>query len=250
MKGVFSFGAIRVVLPLGVWLLLANAAPGAVSEAIKEKAGEALSAAEAGDHVKAYGIWASLLELEEAKLNRDAFMLIRSMVYREALKNARAAGEDCSAVLPWVEKGTRPGPPDYSMGADVDYPSLLLLGGVCSHNQNQYEDAYTRLTVARSEFQKFQDLDTREILAEASRIIKLIEGNVVLAGDYVTNPGVVQQWIGRVQRRDGDKLQIQLTYVNRDLAPDKTKGEPMELLVAECKELSAISADAALKGWK
>ncbi len=249
MRNYFGPKFLRWILA-GITLMFAGIGHAEVTEEVKAKVGEALAASESGDHVKSFEIWNSLLESGESTLGEEAFKVVRSMVYRESLKSARLIDENCDVILNWVEKGIRPGSPDYSMAADSDYPSLLLVGGTCFYNQGRFEEAYSRLTAARSEFIRVQDTDTRAVIAEASRVLELVEANIIMTGDYVTNPGAFQAWIGRVQSRSGDFIQVTLTYVNRDRASNLAKGEMLELRVSDCKELAAISADAALQGWK
>lgn len=84
----------------------------------------------------------------------------------------------------------------------------------------------------------------------ADQYLDAVNEHVISEGDYVTNKGVLQAWIGWVVSRSGDAIEVKITYINKDLAAGLMKGARARFSVSECKELGAISADAALKGWK
>lgn len=215
----------------------------------RDKARKALEASAQGRHEESYRMWVELHSMEPSLIGEDLHGFARSQIYMEAYKRIEEFGDDCSQALQWTAKGTRPGPPDYRNGADGFYPMLLMVEGVCLAQQKDYERAYSQLSLAKAELRKVPDMDMSDAVAQADHYLRLVEEHVISKGDYVTNRGLLQRWIGKVQSRQGNTLSVEITYANQELGAGYGKGQKVEVDLTECKELGAISADAAAKGW-
>jgi hypothetical protein len=211
---------------------------------------KAVDAADQGRHEESYRIWADLVSRGPSTLGKELYRFARSQVYQEAYKKIGESGEDCSMALQWVEKGKSPGLPNYDSPSDAFYPLLLMAEGVCYAKQEKYEQAYTQLELAKIELRKIPDEDMADVMRQADQYLNLVKEHVISVGDYVTNKGLLQAWIGKVMNRRGNILEVSVTYANKELGTKLLKGQRAEILVTDCKELGAISADAALKGWK
>jgi hypothetical protein len=126
-----------------------------------------------------------------------------------------------------------------------------MMEGVCLARLEKYDKAYASLMFAKRELQKIPlDDSIKEFLDQADHYLAAVSSHILSQGDYVTNKGLIQMWIGKVVNRSADSLSVHITYTNEGLQSAYSKGEEAEIPVTECKELGAISADAALKGWK
>lgn len=221
-----------------------------LTEEAKAQAHMALVAEEEGRYEDAYKIWAELLsKRKEADLGEEGYSLIRSRIYHAAFKKVEEYGDDCARSLTWIEKGKRPGAPDYLSSYDVLYPALLLAEGVCAAQESEYEKAYDMLSAGRVELLKAPPQDAAVFMPQADQYLAQVKEHAISEGDYVTNKGAFQIWIGRVESRSNNSVVVRLTYVNKDLAGGLGSGTT-SFSVNDCKPLGAISADAALKGWK
>jgi hypothetical protein len=216
---------------------------------VRAQARKALDAASQGRHDESYKIWVDLFSAGPAAAGEDLHKFARSQIYMEAYKKVAESGEDCSRALEWTAKGKLPGPPDYQNPADGFYPLLIMVEGVCHAKREEYELAYTQLSLSKAELQKIKDTDMAEAIGQADHYLELVKEHVISEGDYVTNRGMLQTWIGWVRARNGNDLLVEITYANKDLGVSYGKGQQVEIDLSECKELGAISADAALKGW-
>ncbi len=220
-------------------------------EEVKAKVDAALTAAEQGRNEEAYRIWMELMALGTSGLGEEGLPFVRSQVYQAAMMKIAEIGDgNCAKTLEWVEKGKKPGPPEYKHTSDVLYPGLLIAEGVCYAQQGKYESAYAILWQSKLELRKASPEHAAEFLRNADQYLAAVNKYVISEGDYVTNKGVLQAWIGKVISRSGDSLEVRITYVNKDLAAGFIKGSPAGFSVSECKELGTISADAAIKGWR
>ncbi len=223
----------------------------AQTEEIAAKANAAMTSSKEGRHEDSYRAWTDLLSMGVARLGNEGYSFVRGHIYHAAMMKVAEIGDgNCANTLEWVEKGKQPGPPDYTYEYDVFYPALLIAEGVCYAQQERYEEAYTKLILAKSELGKASPEEAAEFLRPADQYLAAIRQHVMSEGDYITNKGVLQRWIGRVVRRNGDTLQVHITYVSKDLVSGLTKGSESSFAAADCKKLGAVSADAVLRGWK
>jgi hypothetical protein len=215
----------------------------------RAQARKALDASAQGRHEESYRIWADLYSKDPTMVGEDIHGFARSQIYMEVYKRVEELGDDCSRALEWTANGKRPGPPDYRNAADAFYPLLLMVEGVCLAGRKDYEQAYTQLSLAKAELRKVPDEDISDMDAQADHYLGLVKQHVISEDDYVTNKGLLQTWIGRVKARQGNTLLVEMTYVNKELGATYNQGQRVEVDLAACKELGAISADAAMKGW-
>ncbi len=124
-------------------------------------------------------------------------------VYGEALKKVEESGDDCIMALRWVEKGKRRDLRVMTTLGDGFHPMLLMVEGVCYINQERYEQAYAQLNLARVELRKVADQDMSDAFKQIDYYLGLVEEHVISKGDYVTNKGMLQQWIGKIYSRQG-----------------------------------------------
>lgn len=243
---------VRLVLLLIIWLFVFSWPLHAMPEAVKEKARVAMDAGTAGRHEEAYQIWTELLATGASSLGEDGYSFARSNIYHEVFKILERYGDDdCRQALAWTEKGKKPGPPSYTAPYDYCYPLLVMMEGVCLARLEKYEDAYRSLMLSKDELQKLPSNESiAEFLRQAEHYLTAVRSHILSQGDYVTNKGIVQMWIGKVVNRSPDSLSVHITYANEGLHSRYAKGQTAEFPVADCKELGAISADAALKGWR
>ena len=219
-------------------------------EDVKAKVDAALTAGEQGRNEEAYRIWMELMALGRSGLGEEGLPFVRSQVYQAAMMKIGEIGDgNCAKTLEWVEKGKKPGAPEYKHDSDVFYPGLLIAEGVCYAQQKKYESAYAILWQSKLELRKASPKYAAEFLRNADQYLAVVNKYVISEGDYVTNKGVLQAWIGKVISRSGDSLEVRITYVNKNLAANFVRGSA-KFSVSECKELGAISADAAVKGWR
>jgi len=232
-------------------LLLSWALPlYSLTEEAKAQARIALVAEQERRYEDAYRIWAELLSRRnEADLGDEGYALVRSYIYHAAFKKVEEYGDDCARSLTWIEKGKRPGSPDYKNSYDVLYPVLLIAEGACAAQGGQYESAYDMLDAGRSELLKASPQDAAVFMPQADQYLAQVKEHAISEGDYITNKGVLQAWIGRVESRSNGFVVVRITYINKDLAGGLGLGEK-SFSVNDCKPLGAISVDAALKGWK
>jgi hypothetical protein len=221
-----------------------------VSAHVREQAVKAMDAAEHARHAEAFEIWRALYTEGSSVLGYELSGYVRSQLYLEAFKEIESSTDDCVKVLRWVEKATAPGAPDYEEPADGFYPMLLVLGGGCRAKQGEYEEAYRQLTQAKVELRNVSGEDLSTAMSQVDRYLEIVEAHVLSAGDYVTNRGVIQMWIGEIEERRGDLLVVTVTYANEALDAGVVKGQRLEIGFSDCKRLGAVSTDAAAKGWR
>ena len=243
------------ILPLMIWFWAWSvAAPvsGAdqPDEEVRSLARQGLEAVEDGNYEFAYKAWYELYSLGATRLGEELMPYVRSMVYLTAFRVAEGYVDDCSRLLTWTARGTKPGPPEYSEPADAFYPFLLVLEGACQANTGSYEQAFRALSAAREHLPRVTSGDTSQKVREVNEWLRKIEPHVISSGTYVTNNGSLQRWIGRVIRRRNTSLEIRLTYVSSSLNNSYEKGEVVTMQVDDCKKLGGVSIDAATKGWK
>lgn len=221
-----------------------------LTEEAKTQARMALVAEEEGRYEDAYKTWAELLSRKnDADLGEEGYSLIRSRIYHAAFKKVEEYGDDCARSLTWIEKGKRPGAPDYQNSYDVLYPVLLIAEGACVAQEGEYDRAYDMLEAGRSELLKAPQQDAAVFMPQADQYLAQVKEHAISEGDYVTSKGAFQIWIGRVESRSNGSVVVRLTYVNKDLAGGLGLGAT-SFSLNDCKPLGAISVDAALKGWK
>jgi hypothetical protein len=229
-------------------VLFPDVTPADNDESLREQGRKALDAYRAGLYEQSLAHWQDLYL--RSTIGTEMSKVARSFIYMSAYRVAEGAGENCGEALKWVAKGKSPGPPDYSSPGDINYALLLAIEGTCSFLQGRYEESNTQLTTAKNELIRSGQREAAEPIAEVSKLILAVGGKILREGSYITNKGVIQLWIAKVQRRRGDTLDALVTYGNSELGSEFAKGDLVQLLVGDCKELGAISADAALKGWK
>lgn len=219
-------------------------------EELLEKARLAFAAEEEGRHEEAYKLWIELFSMGRAGLGDEGYTLVRSHIYHEAVMLAAKHENNCSVALEWVKKGKQPGPPSYSNAYDVFYSALIVAEGICLAKESKYEEAYDLMTLAKAELGKAPPEDAAWLLNQVDDYTSSFKPHVISEGDYVTNKGPIQTWIGKVVNRSGGSVQVVVTYVNRDIAAGLVKGNTESFPVTQCKKVTAVSADAVAKGWK
>jgi len=159
------------------------------TEEVKIKANAALRAADEGRPEEAYRIWMELMALGPTGLGEEGFSFVRAHVYHvAAMKIAEIGDGNCTKTLEWVEKGKKPGLPEYKHVYDVFYPWLLIAEGVCYAQQERYEDAYEMLWLSKSELRKAPPEDAAEFLRSADQYLDAVNEHVISEGDYITKP--------------------------------------------------------------
>jgi hypothetical protein len=244
-----------VVLPLALswvfFLLLGSNSLSALTEAQKAKARTAMAAADEKRYEESYRLWNELLVAGPAGLGEEGYSFVRSNIYYTAFKVLEQYGdENCDKVLEWTAKGMNPGAPAYKNAYDVMYPLLIMAEGICLARQERYEPSFQALLRSKEELQKAPPEDTPDFLRQVDEYLRSVSEYVISDGDFVTNKGLLQMWIGKVVGRSAEHVRVIITYANKDLGADVSKGQPVELELSDCKQLGAISADAALKGWR
>jgi hypothetical protein len=219
-------------------------------EVVQAKARTAFSAEEEGRHEDAYQLWVELISMGRAGLGERLYALVRSHIYHEAVMLAAKHEDDCSIALEWVKKGKQPGPPSYSNAYDVYYSALTIAEGICHSKAGKYEEAYELMTLAKNELGKAPSGDAEWLIDQVDEYLSSFKPRVISEGKYITNKGAIQAWIGKVVSRSGGSVQVMITYVNRDMAAGLVKGKVENFPVSQCKEVTAVSADAIVKGWK
>lgn len=219
-------------------------------EEVAAKARLAFAAEEDGRHEDAYELWAELISMGRAGLGEERYTLVRSHIYHEAVMLAAKYEDDCSIALEWIKKGKQPGPPSYSNAYDVFYSALIVAEGICHSKAGRYEEAYDLMTQAKAELGKAPPADAAWLVNQVDEYISSFKPHVISEGDYITNKGAIQAWIGKVVSRSDNSVQAVITYVNRDMAAGLVEGRAESFPVSQCKKLTAVSADAAAKGWK
>jgi tetratricopeptide (TPR) repeat protein len=221
-----------------------------VTEEARAKARLALAAEEAGRHEDAYKMWTELREMGVDNLGEDAYALVGSHIYYTASMKMAEYGDDCSNSLVWIQKGRQPGPPNYKNVYDVFYAALQIAEGVCNARKGKYEEAYEMLSLAKAELRKAPPEEAAEFMRQADQYLDSVKAHALSEGDYITNKGIMQAWIGKVLSRSGSSVEALITYTNKDLAEGLTRGQVKTFSIADCKILGAVSADAAVKGWR
>jgi hypothetical protein len=247
MKGKAIPGLLMIVLVALVSTLPLKAQ----DEELQTRADAALAASDSGDHEKSYRLWKELFDLGPARLGNEGYSFARAHVYYEAMTRIAEIGDGkCASTIEWAQRGRSVGAPDYKHEYDVLYWALLMADAVCDADQKRHEEAYSELLLAQSELRKAPAGQAADFLQSAAEYLAAVRPSVMKEGDYVTNTGVLQRWIGKVVGRSADALEIRLTYVNSALTSSLVKGQTRSLAVSECAPLGAVSADAVLKGWR
>ena len=240
-----------VVLCLTLFPLLCSSTLSALTEEQKAKARAAMAASDQKRYEESYRLWNELLVAGSASLGEEGYSLARSNIYYTAFKILEQYGdENCGKVLEWTAKGMSPGAPTYSNAYDVMYPVLIMAEGVCLARQERYELSYQTLLRSKEELKRAPPEYTPDFLREVDNYLRSVGEHVISDGDYVTNKGLLQIWIGKVISRSAESVQVIITYASKDLGAGVTKGQPIERKLSDCKLLGAISADAAMKGWR
>jgi len=210
-----------------------------------------MAASDQKRYEESYRLWNELLVAGSASLGEEGYSLARSNIYYTAFKILEQYGdENCGKVLEWTAKGMSPGAPTYSNAYDVMYPVLIMAEGVCLARQERYELSYQTLLRSKEELKRAPPEYTPDFLREVDNYLRSVGEHVISDGDYVTNKGLLQIWIGKVISRSAESVQVIITYASKDLGAGVTKGQPIERKLSDCKLLGAISADAAMKGWR
>lgn len=243
--------AQAVLAVFSLFLLLSPDRLCSSTEQLKAKGQAALDASSQGRHEESYRLWAELLAEGRSSLGEELYSFVRSNVYYEAFRALEQYGdENCPKVLDWVAKGTSPGSPAYTNAYDIIYSLLIMAEGVCLARQEKYEPSYQTLLRSKAELRKAPPEYTSDFLRQVDEYLRSVAEHVISDGDYVTNRGLLQTWIGKVITRSPEDVQILITYANEDLGADVRRGQTVELSLSDCKLLGAISADAAMKGWR
>lgn len=221
-----------------------------VTEEARAKARLALAAEEGRRYEDAYRIWTELREMGVDSLGEEAYALVRSHIYYTASMKMAEYGDDCSNSLAWIQRGRQPGPPNYKNVYDVFYSALQIAEGVCNARQGKYEEAYEMLSMAKAELRKAPPEYAAEFVRQADQYLDSVKEHAISEGDYITNKGIIQAWIGKVIGRSGSSVETLITYANKDLAESLTRGQVKTFSIADCKILGAVSTDAAVRGWR
>ncbi len=242
---------LSVILCLTFVPLLCSSSVSALTEEQKAKARAAMAASDQKQYEESYRLWNELLGAGPASLGEEGYSFARSNIYYTSFKVLEQYGdENCGKVLEWTAKGMSPGAPTYSNAYDVMYPLLIMAEGVCLARQEKYEPSYQALLRSRAELRRAPPEYTPDFLREVDNYLRGVGEHVISDGDYVTNRGLLQTWIGKVITRSPENVQVFITYANEDLGADVGRGQTVDRRLSDCKLLGAISTDAAMKGWR
>lgn len=239
---------------LAMLLILCYVTPvTATTDKVRQAVRSAIQAGEQGDYARQFRLLETLLLKGQDTIGRDAYLISRAELYKSAFNLASSGGEEnCSVALKWASKGTRYGPPDYTEPFDDYYPLLLSIRGSCLYQNGDRSQSHAVLSQAKEQCKKISDPGlSEELCANIAGRLEKFSDQGISTGSYVTHRGgFLQNWIGRVVDRQGDRLEVRVTYVNRDADTGFEKGDSVKFLQDEVKALRSISPDAALRGWK
>lgn len=95
----------------------------------------------------------------------------------------------------------------------------------------------------------FQDIEGFKMQCKGSKSrLKKPSLSKYAIGDYITNNGGMQEWIGRVVATKGKTYEIRVTYAKEGSV--WKKGQMVKVVEDEARQVTHVSIDASMKGWK
>ena len=179
--------------------------------------------------------------------------VILHSIYRVPEKHVKQGNR--AEALEWIEKGLAMAPITYEGAPNIFIPALRMIKGLVYYEQGKYEESQDILMRAQNELSGAgggNGTELRSVLRkEINKALHALETRVISEGTYVTHKnGMLQKWIGRVVDRKGNLVSVRITYVNPHVKVGFSKGEYVEFLLDQVREVTKVSPDALLRGWK
>lgn len=221
--------------------------------------GQALySGIDSGDHTAVVDAGLALLASSKDAMTVAEREVLMGVIFSSAFNGLQQAMVRDEIPTAWYKRlSGLPIPTDPSSDAWLTYGILRGLHGVGAYNRDDFDAAAASVAEARGfiESSKATPMPgvTRaealgSMLASLEPLEKALDSRGLGVGDYVTSGGLLQSWIGRVTARDGDRLEVVVTYA-RDGAQVR-KGDTMAIDRSTARRLTAVSLEAAFKGWR
>ncbi len=134
-------------------------------------------------------------------------------------------------------------------GTFDSYPAFLGIVGAAHCQESDYVRCHMMLTRAKDfsdvQFVTSPRSDFERMIRSLEEYLK--EYDPLAPGAYVTNKGLIQNWIGRVRERKNGNLVVTITYARKGFGLEKR--QPTTVDAVQVKPLGAVSVDAVLKGY-
>lgn len=129
---------------------------------------------------------------------------------------------------------------------------LLVLSSVCHANADDYGPAKVAFERAKP-FEKARfPPDWKKTI---HRIFDMARTNLravdpYRTGNYLTDRGLFQDWIGRIVSAGERTVEVRFTYVREDGPYGGRRGRTATFAKTDVRQLTAVSVDALMSGWR
>lgn len=251
-------------LVLFCFFVFTNAYSAELPDDIRDDMKRALSASDNDDHKTAYKYWVITIKkgtkyFDEKMKDMAIEQLLRSTKH---LIEEAADKNDIDKCIEYGLGGVQFGAPNFKEHqlAALCYPHINLMLALCYSQLKKNTKANYYLSVAKKTIGYTGDAEVDEWLkgrlTKVQSMVTAINNQKYQNGEYVTNKGLLQTWIGRVASAKSNKYTVKITYCNSDKGLNNKKlciyktGKTYVFFEDEFKPLTTVSTDALIKGYK
>jgi hypothetical protein len=129
---------------------------------------------------------------------------------------------------------------------------LLVLSSVCHSNADDYGPAKVAFERAKpfekARFPPDWKKPIRRIFDMAQSNLRAVDP--YRTGNYLTDRGLFQDWIGRIVEAGERTVEVRFTYVREDGPYGGRRGRTATFAKKDVRALTAVSVDALMSGWR
>lgn len=220
------------------------------------------------DYDQAVEAAAQALQLDDTthELGAEQRRALRALLFvklQNAFKAATSGPLDEAVLAAWIAKKERlvmpyvPAPAELSVkGYDgsLDFAPVFVVVVAYAHCAKGDLSSCRTFAEQGRLFRRapFKHVATKRIyedlLAKTDRA--LIASDPYAPGQYLTNAGFLQVWIGRIVERRPGSIRVRLTYTLGGGPFGGQRGKVVEMRLDDVKPLTAVSADALVRGYR
>ena len=253
------------ILPILLLFVLTFSAEAHASDTVEEVLGEVQVAMADGDDEKVARLLFKALHLDDDQhyFDDDKRLAARQMAAIYALKTwdaaRKRAGDDgaCKALTAIADAGEafRPTVKEAKKYEPFQsWPAVYLMVSACYSEENNASLAQFYY----EEFLKYKsvkwadkdEIETLRMMVKTNLDALTTSSDPYAVGNYVTNVGSFQDWIGRVTERKKSSVVVRVTYGASESKWNRKVGDEVTFLEDEIKRLDAVSINAAVTGWQ
>jgi hypothetical protein len=206
---------------------------------------------DSGDHAKAFDNLEALVKSFEGQVTAEEIQPLRDLLVTVCFEGLNQDASDDRFSPEWLSRADRVHPPlDVTSPNWISYGAVQLYLAVGRLNQGRKAEARVALEAARSTFARARPGRGGDVSVFDSVLatVDAALSDELGVGDYITNQGLTQRFIGKVLETNPSTYKVRVTY--RASGEAWERGQEVTVTRAEVKPLGALSIDALLAGWR